>query len=176
MLLSSLLVNSHNQILSSLPMDLKNILWTKLSTLEDMEKVINTSSVGLVMVPNMTDGFLAPRSPTAKHLMFGREGQMQPLGSFFPLGFLTPPDREPFVDVVIFILSFYIMHDFNFAPHPPALFFYSLWGCKPTNYLHATSHVFIFVYMFTSLSHYGLLTYLIISHHISHFSQILALK
>ena len=31
----------------------------------------------------------------------------QPLGSFFPLGFLTQPDREPHVDVVFFSLFLY---------------------------------------------------------------------
>ena len=78
------------------------------------------------MVPNTTDGFLAPRSPTAKHSTFGREGRTQPLGCFFPLGFLTPPNREPLVDVVIFIPSFYFILDFNFAAPSPASFFYSL--------------------------------------------------
>jgi hypothetical protein len=127
-LLSSLLTNSLDQILSSLPMDLKNILRTKLLTLENAEKVINTSSIGLVMVPNTTNGFPAPHSLTAKHLTFGREGRTQPLGSFFPLGFLTPPNREPLVDVVIFIPSFYIMHDFNFTPPPPPCSFIACEG------------------------------------------------
>ena len=149
-LLSSLLANSLNQILSSLLMDLKNILWTKLSTLENAEKVINTLSIGLVMVPNTTDGFPAPCSPTAKHLTFGREGQMQPLSSFFPLGFLTPPDREPLVDVVIIIPSFYIMHDFNFTPPPPLCSFIACEGVN-LRITYAPHHVCLS--LFTCLLH-----------------------
>jgi hypothetical protein len=118
----------------------------KLSTLKNVEKVISTLSVGLVMVQNTTN----PHSPTAKHSTFGREGRMQPLSSFFPLGFLTPPDREPFVDVVIFMPSFYIIHDFNFAP-PPLL--RSFITCEGVNLriTYAPHHVCLS--LFTCLLH-----------------------
>jgi hypothetical protein len=54
---------------------------------------------GLDTVPNMIVGFPVPHLQIVKLSMFGREGQEQPLGSFFPMGFLTPPDHEPMVDV-----------------------------------------------------------------------------
>src|SRR5882762_629566 len=79
----------------------------------DVAKAGSTSYVGLATVLNMIAGLQVAPLQIAKLSTFGRESRFwaQPLGSFFPLGFLTPPDREPMVDF-----------DYTFIPRFP--FFY----------------------------------------------------
>jgi hypothetical protein len=68
----------------------------------DVAKAINTSYVGRITVLNTIAGWQVAPSQTVKPSTSGKGKWFwtQPLGSFFPLGFLTPPDREPMVDVV----------------------------------------------------------------------------
>jgi len=94
---SSRVANYHNHYPSSPPMDSKNSSFKKSLILVDAATGGNISYAGLAMDPNMTTGSQDLRSRTAKHLAYGLENRIreQPLGSFFPLGFLMPPDRVP---------------------------------------------------------------------------------
>src|ERR1700735_2403686 len=104
-------VNSHSHTLPSPPTDLKNISSKKSSTPVGTAKAINTLYDGPVMVQNTTAGSRDPPSPIAKHSTFGwkKMSRAQPLGSFFPLGFLMPPDRAPLVDAEHFTLFYFIL-------------------------------------------------------------------
>ena len=67
-----------------------------------MAAVINISYDGQDTDPNTIAGWQVAPSQTVKPSTSGKGKWFwtQPLGSFFPLGFLTPPNCEPMVDVV----------------------------------------------------------------------------
>jgi len=82
--------------------------------LDDMATAGNTSCDGLDTVPNTTAGWPVPLSMIAKPSIFGwtRRTWVKPLGSFFPLGFLMPPDRALLVDVDHFTLIYSFTYNF----------------------------------------------------------------
>ena len=67
---------------------------------------------------NTTVGFPVPHSQTAKPSMFGRKGRLQPLGSFFPLDFLTPP----IVGLRLMCLMFFFLHMIFYCTAIPLIF------------------------------------------------------
>ena len=73
-----------------------------------MDVVGNISYDGSAMVLNTTAGWLAQLLMIAKPSTFGwrKRPHVKPLGSFFPLGFLAPPDCVPPVDVMVYFLFF----------------------------------------------------------------------
>jgi len=90
---SSRVANCHNHYLSSPLMDSKNSSFKKSLILVDRRPRVAISRTLVGYGPNTTAGSQDLRSRTAKHLAYGLENRFreQPLGSFFPLGFLMHP-------------------------------------------------------------------------------------
>jgi hypothetical protein len=84
-----------------------------------MAKAGNISYNGLDTVPNMITGWQVPH--LALNAWLGKTAQFwaQQLGSFFPLGFLMPPDHEPMFGVDYMIAQLYL----TFCSLPPLFLF-----------------------------------------------------